>query len=411
MAAPDTKQAEKEYLARTGASAWERVKPFSHPGADTLVESARLLHDFAVAMLTLQPGPDDLILDLGAGGCWCSDLLRRLNRRTVAVDIAVDMLQEGRRRQNGAAIHAVAGDMERLPFRTGVFSKAICLSAVHHVPDIGRAVGEIARVLDDDGVALFSEPGQGHSTQPFSVAAMRDFGVLEQDIVVSTFVEQCRDAGFRDVRLKAMSYAMPEFDLTPEQWSAWSDLARRKRPIRALRKMWSAVLEFLGLGKGSVLFEETLAMSLVRLLRGAMEDHPIIVASKRGGGAVAPASHAARIDIERMPAHASPGGTMPIRATMRNTGTSTWRAVSPAGIGHTTLGLQLVDAEGRLFARDFHRVPLPRDIAPGQSVTINFDCPAPATGTWTMKFDLVAEGVTWFEAVGSEVVTRDLIVS
>ena len=32
---------------------WERVKPFSHPGADTLVDSASLLHDFAVAMLAL----------------------------------------------------------------------------------------------------------------------------------------------------------------------------------------------------------------------------------------------------------------------------------------------------------------------------------------------------------------------
>ena len=77
MPQPDTKQAEKDYLARTGSSTWETLKPFSPPALDTLGDSASLLHDFATALLTLRPGPDALILDLGAGGGWCSDLLGR----------------------------------------------------------------------------------------------------------------------------------------------------------------------------------------------------------------------------------------------------------------------------------------------------------------------------------------------
>ena len=158
-----TKEAEKQYLARTGSAVWEQAKPFSHAGADTLQESARLLHDFAAAMLVLRPEPDDLILDLGAGGCWCSDLLGRLNRSSVAVDLSLDMLSAGRSRPNGGVIRAVAGDFESLPFRAGSFQKAVCLDAIHHVPDIPAAVSEIARVLDDDGVALFSEPGRGHA--------------------------------------------------------------------------------------------------------------------------------------------------------------------------------------------------------------------------------------------------------
>ena len=170
----DTKQAEKDYLARTGSTAWERVKPFSHPGADTLADSASLLHDFAVAMLALAPAPDDLILDLGAGGCWCSDLLRRLNRRSVAIDISLDMLRTGRARPGAGALWAVAGDLEHLPFRSGAFAKAVCLSAIHHVPDIAGALRELARVLRDDGVAVFSEPGKGHAHAPVSAAAVRD---------------------------------------------------------------------------------------------------------------------------------------------------------------------------------------------------------------------------------------------
>src|SRR5688572_16393628 len=173
-----SRQAEKDYLARTGSSAWERAKPFSHPGADTLDESARLLHDFAVAMMILQPNPDDLILDVGAGGCWCSDLLGRLNRKSIAVDISLEMLQAGRSRPGGAGIRVVAGDLEALPFASGSFQRAVCLHAIHHVPDIPAAVREIGRVLSDTGVALFCEPGRGHAHAAVSTMAMRDFGVL-----------------------------------------------------------------------------------------------------------------------------------------------------------------------------------------------------------------------------------------
>ena len=135
----DTKHAEKEYLKRTGSTVWERTKPFSPAGSDTLDDSAHLLHDFAAAMPDARPSPDDLILDLGAGACWCSDLLGRLNRSSIAVDISHDMLAAGRAR--GTAIRAVTGDMESLPFKSGVFQQAICLSAIHHVPDIRAAVG------------------------------------------------------------------------------------------------------------------------------------------------------------------------------------------------------------------------------------------------------------------------------
>jgi SAM-dependent methyltransferase len=408
----DTKQAEKDYLTRTGSTEWERVKPFSHPGADTLAESARLLHDFAVAMLALQPGPDDLILDLGAGGCWCSDLLTRLNRRTVAVDIALDMLRVGRSRPNGASIAAVAGDLEHLPFRSGVFAKAVCLSAIHHVPDIAAALREVSRVLRDDGAAVFSEPGKGHADQPVSTAAMRDYGVLEQDILIPEFVSACRAAGFVDVRIKPLSYAIPEFDLTLEEWVRWSTLAASRRPARALGKMGRAALEFAGAAKGSVLFEEALGMSLVRTLRSAMEDHPIIVASRMPLGA----RHGtppwqARIEILEAAARVKAGGRWTGRVRVTNLGRMPWEPAATTGTGQVTLGIQVLDSCGRLLARDHHRLQLPHRVLPGETVEMPFACTAPADrGNAHMKFDLVAEGVTWFEPTGSVTATAPIIV-
>jgi SAM-dependent methyltransferase len=400
-----TKQAEKEYLARTGSSEWERVKPFSQLGSDTLVESAHLLHDFAAAMLALRPTPDDLILDLGAGGCWCSDLLRKLNRRSVAVDISWDMLRTGRSRPEGTTLLAAVGDMEHLPFRSGLFDKAVCLNAIHHVPDMRAALAEIARVLNNDGIALFSEPGKGHADAPISTAAVRDFGVLEQEVLIPDFIGACRGAGFRDVRLKPLSYSVPEFDLTLEQWRAWSKVAASKRPVRALAKMRLAIAEFLGLGKQGPLFEQSFGMTIVRLLRGAMEAHPVIVAAKTQRPLQDAMPYAAVIVVQEAPQSAMAGRSLRCRLRVSNSGTAHWRASSPRGIGHVTLGVQLLDNEQRLLTRDHYRVALPHDVGPGESVTLIFDCPAPAAhGRYHLKFDLVAEGVTWFEAAGSHAV-------
>jgi ubiquinone/menaquinone biosynthesis C-methylase UbiE len=399
----DTKQAEKEYLARAGSTDWERVKPFSHVGADTLADSASLLHDFAVAMLALAPAPDDLILDLGAGGCWCSDLLRRLNRRSVAIDISLDMLRTGRSRPGGADLWAVAGDLEHMPFRSAAFAKAVCLSAIHHVPDIAGALRELARVLRDDGVAVFSEPGKGHAHAPVASAAMRDYGVLEQDILIPEFVRACHDAGFVDVRLKPLSYAIPSFDLTPEQWVRWSALADSKRPARALTKLWRAVLELAGAAKETALFEEAFGMTLVRTLRSAMEDHPIVVAAKRRlGDAAGTSPWAARIDVLEAAPRVEAAGRYAARVRVTNAGARPWEPASTSGTGHVRLGVQLLDEGRRLVSRDHHRVALPRRLLPGEAIDLVIDCVAPAErGTRHVKFDLVAEGVTWFEPTGS----------
>jgi SAM-dependent methyltransferase len=406
----DSKQAEKEYLARTGSSEWERVKPFSPQGADTLVESVRLLQDFAAAMLALQPGSSDLVLDLGAGGCWCSDLLARLNRRSVAVDISWHMLQTGRSRPGGDRLTAVAGDMERLPFRSGAFDMAVCLNALHHVPDMRAGVREIARVLNARGVALFSEPGKGHADAAVSAAARRDFGVLEQEVLIDDLVEACHAAGFDHVRLKSMSYVLPEFDLTPDEWRAWVRAAASKRPTRALAKIGRGIMELFGVAKQGRLFEEAYGITLVRIVCGAVEAHPILVAAK-GGPPARRQVHAADVVLEAGVDRAVAGGTARFRVRVHNRGTATWQVAGSGEPGHVGLGVQLLDAQQRLIARDHFRVALPASVATSGHAVIAFDCPMPAQpGAYHLKFDLVAEGVTWFEPAGSQPLLHRIVV-
>ena len=278
---PGTKDAEKAYLSRSGSEPWERAKPFAPPGHNMVGESLSLIHDFAVAIGCLAPVPGERVLDLAAGSCWVSEWLRRLNIDTVSIDIALDMLRLGRDRM-GVNPGLVAGDLEHLPFRDASFDKAVCLNAFHHLPDTARGLAEIRRVLKPGGKVAFSEPGRGHADADHSTRATGEFGVTEQEIVATDFMRLCAEAGFADVRIKPVAYAIPWFDLDGDGWAAWGRAAQSKRPLRALSKMWLAFLEIFGLGKTGPLAEAALVRDLARLLRNAMEDHPIIVAQTSG---------------------------------------------------------------------------------------------------------------------------------
>lgn len=116
-----SKQAEKDYLRRSGSLAWEMVKPFSPRGSQTLQESVRLIHDFAVAAAALELLPGHQVLDLGVGAGWTTEWLRRLNVDVTSLDIAHDMLLVGKHRIPPPQA-LVAGDLEALPFRAESFA-------------------------------------------------------------------------------------------------------------------------------------------------------------------------------------------------------------------------------------------------------------------------------------------------
>jgi hypothetical protein len=51
--------------------------------------------------------------------------------------------------------------------------------------------------------------------------------------------------------------------------------------------------------------------------------------------------------------------------------------------------------------RDYERFALPKDLNPTERIEFTFSCHAPATaGKHRLRFDLVNEGINWFEHYG-----------
>jgi hypothetical protein len=75
------------------------------------------------------------------------------------------------------------------------------------------------------------------------------------------------------------------------------------------------------------------------------------------------------------------------------------------------LGAQLCSVDGRLLDLDYARSHLPRDLEGGGTVEIPIEITAPTeAGDYQLKFDLVNEGIDWFEKCGSPTTTHPLIV-
>src|SRR4029453_1601719 len=133
-----------------------------------------------------------------------------------------------------------------------------------------------------------------------------------------------------------------------------SALADSKRPPRALTKLWRAVLELAGAAKETALFEEAFGMTLVRTLRSAMEDHPIVVAAKRPlDDAAGTSPWAARIDVLEAAPRVEAAGRYAARVRVTNAGARPWEPASTSGTGHGRLGVEMVGG-GRGVAAGGH---------------------------------------------------------
>jgi hypothetical protein len=107
---------------------------------------------------------------------------------------------------------------------------------------------------------------------------------------------------------------------------------------------------------------------------------------------------------------ASAGQPTRVATSVTNRSTRPFAAQATYGRRLVRLGAQLRGADGTLINRDFARAHLPRTINPGETLAIDIELPPMGAGQYQLTFDLVNEGIDWFEACGSPTTTTPLVV-
>jgi SAM-dependent methyltransferase len=350
-----------------------RRKPFI-----TTYETVQILTAFAHVVDALRIYPQVRILDFGAGTAWSSRFLASLGCRVTAMDVSKHALQIGRTihqedpTTRDLPIDFRVFDGRSIPVADKSFDRILSFDAFHHVADQKAVLAEFSRVLADDGVAAFAEPGPYHSLMPSSQIEMQAYDVIENDIRVEEIWATARACGFEDIKL---SFAMPhqtlvsldDFNRFLEQRSAPDDVvfSRLNSDVHLNRRVF-------------FLYKSATNEPDSRFISGLNYSMELI-----GAPTVEP-------------------NAIGVRLVLQNTGGATWL---PSGYepGNVNVGVHLRSADGRMLDHDFTRVSVSSErVKLGQKVEISGTIPWPDVDDFNLELDLVAEAVIWFEIVGGQ---------
>jgi len=110
---------------------------------------------FHLAALPAFAEADWIVGDLGCGTGQMTAALAPFVRHIIAVDDSAAMLQAAKKRLQGLEnVELRRGDLEALPIEDAKLDAATMVLVLHHVPEPGRALAEVARVLKPGGRVL-----------------------------------------------------------------------------------------------------------------------------------------------------------------------------------------------------------------------------------------------------------------
>jgi ubiquinone/menaquinone biosynthesis C-methylase UbiE/glycosyltransferase involved in cell wall biosynthesis len=344
----------------------------------------RYLFDLMVVAKSLDLRPGAEVLDFAAGSCYVSELLNRLGYFTVAYDLDAEILALGRERFtldsrcDPDRTRFVVGDGTCLPFPDESFDGIICMNALHHMPDYRATLAEMRRILRPGGRAVFSEPGAEHSKHPESISMMKEFGVLERNIILSEISQLAKTVGFRRMVLKP--YVSPEHvELDYEEFTSFKEGKRVSSPYLSSEEVAEFIERF----------------------------HPLFYLEKGGKRPLTSASAppellGARIVVRKCPARVRKGEILKVAALCENTGESLWLAAPRPFGGYVTFGVKLLSASGRLLDDTRGRQPLAEDVPPGSHIEVVSEVSLEGCepGRYRLLFDMVNEQVHWFQHKG-----------
>ncbi len=126
----------------------------------------------------IKPGCEILELGCGTGDMWKKPL-EELDQsiKLVLTDFSEGMLASARENLAGFAnvcYHTV--DIQQIPYKDGRFDRVIANMMLYHVPDLGKGLSEVGRVLAPGGEFYCATYGE-NGIIPFLATLLKEFGV------------------------------------------------------------------------------------------------------------------------------------------------------------------------------------------------------------------------------------------
>lgn len=349
-------------------------KPFA-----ASAEAASIVSGLSPVLAGLRLFHGARVLDFGAGTCWLSRVLALLGCDVTAADISANALGLGRQIIEGDPLgaqlkvrYAVLNGAS-LPFPDKSFDRVVVFDAFHHCPDQHAMIREFARILADDGIAMFHEPGPNHSRMDQSQFEMRRFGVIEGDVIVEDLFATAKEAGFTDAELALHLERPLVVDL--DQYNAF------------LRDSAGAVGNWLAASVQA----ECQNRRVFMLYKGKAK----LRDSRSSEGLLASLDLSAAIE----------GDGVRVTGTATNIGVTRWLP-SAGEAGSVNIGVHLEDEDGHPLDNDHARAMLSHiPVEPGESCPVDGVIPMPDMARFRITVDLVAECIAWFQIGGTQAVT------
>jgi 2-polyprenyl-3-methyl-5-hydroxy-6-metoxy-1,4-benzoquinol methylase/glycosyltransferase involved in cell wall biosynthesis len=353
-------------------------KPPKHAGDGMDAETFRHFCDFANVAVALALPAGARILDVGCGSGWLSEFFARLGYDVTGIDISPDLIDIARARVESVAYGAdhetplrcrfLVHDAEGSPLAEE-FDAVVCYDSLHHFED-ERAVVSNLSAMTRYGGALFilegDRPEEGSETEEELLEVMRRYETLESPFSREYLRALLDENGLRVVGDYVSVNGLFERD-------ALEGGRMRVEPPEVNYLLCKKVVREKG-----------------RRASTAPDSR-------------APSRPSARLSFaEAWPGEVEPGASLKASLRVENAGDTLWLTGSAERAGSCMLGARLWDERGAVVWERHGAPPLPRPLAPGEGVSLRFEMSAPREpGAYTLKLDLVAQHVCWFEERGS----------
>lgn len=353
----------------------------------------RYMFNLAVLGPALRCRPGDRVLDFAGGSGWVAEFLVRFGYHTVLLDYAEVNLQHSkirfsadRRLEQYVRMDPVVGDGMHLPFADESFDGIVCMNAFHHMASYEATLREMARVLKPGCRVVFGEPGEAHARAPLTQQMMKEHGIFEKNVPLTLVYVYARRAGF--ARMWRYPYAYPDAMELP--------YPEEGKDLQTVLAHYARVLPgFLSGLSLFVLQKEGLRPLDSNACLDEIERHPL----------------RAEITILHAVPEAKAGSVVVDRVRVKNAGDVLWLAEPRPMGGYVRLGIKLTNTEGRVLEKELERPFLPHDVLPGEEVGLEVPIRVPMEpGMYVLKYDMVDEFRTWFEACRSRPAERILTV-